>query len=152
MTARRSEGERVVTMKILITVLMTWLSVNFDLPAVQEQPQVKLVTQQEMASVRYGAAATANQAENLVAIFDDRTRTIYLAHTWTGSTPAEVSVLVHELVHFLQSTGNKRYPCLGAREVLAYSAQERWLGQFGRTLMQEFAIDPMTLMLRTSCM
>jgi len=139
-------------MKILITVLVAWLSANFDLPATQDQPQVKFVTQQEMASVRYGAAATASQAENLVAIFDDRTRTIYLAHAWSGDTPAEVSVLVHELVHFLQNAGGKRYACLGAREALAYSAQERWLGQFGRTLMQEFEIDPMTLMLRTSCM
>ena len=38
-----------------------------------------------------------------VAVYDDATRTIYLAEGWSGATRAELSVLVHEMVHHLQS-------------------------------------------------
>ena len=78
--------------------------------------------------------------------------TIYLPADWTGSTPAEVSVLVHEMVHHLQNVANTKFECPQAREQLAYAAQQRWLGLFDRTLEDEFQLDPFTLLVTTRCM
>lgn len=138
-------------MKILLTVLMTWLSSNFDLPLVHELPDVRLVNNQQMATMRYGAAV-AGQAGELVAIYHDKTRTVLLSERWTDSTPADVSVLVHELVHHMQNEAKLTYPCPAAREALAYAAQEKWLGLFGQSLLSEFDMDPLTLKVRTTCM
>ena len=80
-------------MKILIAVLMTWLSANFDLPMAREQPEVRFATRQQMTALRYGAT-TVSHGRDLIAVYEDRTQTIFLAEGWTGQTPAEVSVLV----------------------------------------------------------
>ena len=68
-----------------------------------------------------------------------------------GRPPAEVSVLVHELVHHLQNVSRMKFTCPQEREKDAYAAQHAWLALFGRTLEQEFEIDPMTVLVRTNC-
>ncbi len=154
-------------MQTLLTVLIAWLSVNFDLPAVAELPKVEFVTAAKMAEVRYsrlgtlradrvpaeaGRTAPGEQGSDVFAIYDDVTRTIYLPKNWTGRSPGEVSVLVHELVHHLQNVGRLDYDCAGARERPAYKAQAGWLELFGRNLAGEFGLDPMTVLVRSSCM
>ena len=153
-------------MEALVTAIMLWLSANFDLPAQSEQPQIKIVSATEIVAQRYGAispekrrevlalaknAASANKGREVVAIYDDTSKTIMLPEGWTGSTPAELSVLVHELVHHLQRVSDLKYECPGAREALAYSAQDKWLGLFGLSLSKEFDIDAFTLKVSTTC-
>ena len=86
------------------------------------------------------------------AFYDDKTRTIFLPKGWTGRSPAELSVLVHEMVHHVQNVAGLTYACPEEREKIAYAAQRQWLALFGRDLMREFKIDPMTLLVRTNCM
>jgi hypothetical protein len=62
-----------------------------------------------------------------------------------------LSVLVHEIVHYLQDVAQLRYSCPQEREALAYEAQERWLGLFGTSLEAEFDIDRLTLLVTTRC-
>ena len=50
-----------------------------------------------------------------------------------------------------QNKAGLTYACAGEREKLAYEAQEKWLGLFGRTLQGEFEIDPFTLKISTTC-
>src|SRR5262245_12235420 len=109
-------------MKILITLIIAWLSSNFDLPATYEHPSVQLVSSQHLVAMRYGAIASAGGSQPL-ALYHDSSRTIYLSDNWTGATPAELSVLVHEVVHHLQNVGKLTYQCAAAREALAYAAQ-----------------------------
>ena len=59
--------------------------------------------------------------------------------------PAELSVLVHEMVHHLQAASDMRFACPAEREVLAYRAQGAWLGLFGESLESAFGIDAATL-------
>jgi hypothetical protein len=61
-------------------------------------------------------------------------------------------VLAHELVHHIQNMSGEKFDCPQAREALAYRAQLRWLELFGKTLEDEFEIDPMTVLVRTRCM
>ena len=138
-------------MTVLITLIITWLSSNFDLPATYEHPSVQLVPSQQLVVMRFGAIASAGGSQPL-AVYHDRSRTIYLSDDWTGTTPAELSVLVHEVVHHLQNMSKLTYQCAAARETLAYAAQEKWLRLFGRSLESEFEIDPMTLKIATACM
>jgi hypothetical protein len=74
-----------------------------------------------------------------------------IRNNWKGDTPAELSVLVHEMVHHLQKKNHLNYECHGAREELAYKVQEKWLSLFGRDLASEFQIDPFTLKVSTTC-
>jgi hypothetical protein len=74
-----------------------------------------------------------------------------LPEGWTGESPAELSILVHELVHHIQHVGRLTYACRAEREKIAYAAQNRWLQLFDRDLASEFGIDPFTLLVNTSC-
>jgi hypothetical protein len=154
-------------MQELLTVIVTWLSINFGLPPVYEHPRVEFVSAATMADVRYSRLASNRQervaaeaghatqtkfGHDVHAIYDDLSRTIYLPEGWTGETPAEVSVLVHELVHHLQNVAVLKYDCSEAREKPAYQAQARWLELFDKNLAEEFEIDEMTVLVRTNCM
>ena len=154
-------------MQELLSVLVAWLSIGLGLPADHGHPAIRRASTAEMTALRLdraggalarhvdvqvgGAAPSIHQAV-LHAVYDDQTRTIYLANEWTGATPAESSILVHELVHHLQNVEGLTYDCPEAREKQAYQAQARWLELFGTSLSEEFGLDPMTLLVRTNCM
>ena len=150
----------------LLTAVVTWIAANFDLPRDYDHPQVKLVPAVEITLLRYQAFTPAQRREvpsspreiaagshprEVVAVYDDRTKTVFLPDTWTGATPADLSVLVHEMVHHLQNSAHMKYECPGAREQLAYAAQDKWLKLFGRDLASEFDIDAFTLKVTTTC-
>ena len=86
-----------------------------------------------------------------MAVYSDATQTIYLPEGWTGRSPAELSVLVHELVHHVQNVAGLKYACPQEREKLAYEAQERWLGLFGHSLERDFELDGFSLLVKTRC-
>lgn len=149
-------------MTALLTAIALWLSANFSLPPLTEPPQVELVSQAKMMAIRYQAFSVERRHDinamppvsdprDTVAIYDDSSRTIYLPLSWTGGTAAELSMLVHEMVHHLQNIGGLKYECPAAREQLAYRAQDKWLGLFGQDLEHTFEIDPFTLKVSTSC-
>jgi hypothetical protein len=98
-----------------------------------------------------GPGRSAEDQNDTVAVYHDPTQTIYLAHNWNGSTPAEQSILVHEMVHYFQNLLRLRYECSQAREELAYHAQNRWLGLFGSNLATDFDIDGFSLLAKTKC-
>jgi hypothetical protein len=154
------------SMDALLTAIVIWLAANYDLPAVFDHPRIERVPSVEMTTLRYKGLLTAHRREisviriqeashekmrDLVAIYNDRTNTIYLSDKWAERTPAELSVLVHEMVHHLQNKAGIVYECPAEREKLAYEAQEKWLGQFGRTLESEFEINGLALLISTSC-
>lgn len=137
--------------ELLLDAIVTWLSANFDLPANYDHPRIAFVPAAEIAALRFGLAGAEGQNQ-VVAVYVDRTRTIFLRQDWSSRTPAGLSVLVHELVHHLQHLDRRVYDCPQQREKLAYDAQAKWLGLFGRSLKQEFHIDAMTLKVATACM
>jgi hypothetical protein len=140
----------------LMNSILNWLVAKFDLPAIREAPRIEFIKPALMAQLRYRGSAsnqgmTLDMGRDIVAVYDDANRTIYLPEGWTGVTPAEQSLLVHEMVHHLQNLGKLKYECPEAREKLAFAAQEQWLGLFGRSLSSEFDIDPFTLKVKTVC-
>jgi len=153
-------------MDALLTAIALWLSANFNLPANFEQPKIEFVRPVEITFFRYQAftaeaqrqvlaGQTTDNATNghreVVAVYDARRNRILLPHGWSGQTPAELSVVVHEMVHHLQNKAGTKFACPAEREQLAYEAQEKWLGLFGLTLQSEFDIDAFTLKVSTIC-
>jgi hypothetical protein len=96
------------------------------------------------------AMVPAGQRE-VVAAYDAVANAIYLPEDWTASTPGELSILVHEMVHHLQHAARLRDECAQASEELAYAAQDKWLGLFGHDLATDFDVDPFTLTVSTRC-
>lgn len=154
-------------MEALLTVLATWLSITFGLPAMHEVPRVEFAAPAKMAQVRQERLALVGlgtrwrdferspndtPGRDVQAIYDDVGRTIYLPEDWTSASPGHVSLLIHELVHHLQNLHQIAYECAGAREKPAYQAQARWLELFGRNLKDEFGVDAMTILVRTNCL
>jgi hypothetical protein len=147
----------------LLTAMETWVSSQFDLPAIHEHPRIEFAPPAKIASLRFtdllsdpGAQVEPNNRassaqHDTIAIYYDATRTIYLPEGWTGDTPAELSVLVHEVVHHFQNVLRLKYECPQEREKLAYIAQDRWLGLFGHSLSDDFALDPFSLFVKTTC-
>ena len=145
----------------VLAEIAAWLGESFQLPA-SDPPKMEFVSPTRIAVFRYRgfarsqSSAVDDQAKlvaerETAAVYDDATRTIYLPNGWSGATPAETSVLVHEMVHHLQNGAQLKYECPQAREKLAYAAQHRWLERYGRSLESEFQIDPFTLLVRTRC-
>lgn len=151
-------------MESLLTALVIWLSANFDLPADFAHPVIMFESPERMAIVRYQKLLEAsvpaisqaqpvsdNHKGEIAAFYNDRDRTLHMPAGWTGTTSAELSVLVHEMVHHLQNVGGLTYGCAEEREKLAFLAQERWLEMSGSNLSEAFGLDPLTLMVRTNC-
>jgi len=152
------------TMDALLTTIVLWLSLNYGLPAADAHPQIEFVPAKEISFLRYNAITPETRSEiapridaliktgrETVALYFPTRKVILLSDSWTGRTPAELSVLVHEMVHHLQYSAALTYECSAAREALAYEAQDKWLNLFGSSLMSEFEIDAFTLKVSTSC-
>jgi uncharacterized protein DUF6647 len=150
----------------LLTAIVTWISANFELPPDYNHPNIKLVPAAQITSMRYNAlmptqqrALSSSQTKTTehsnrreaVALYDKSIETIFLPDTWKGETAADLSVLVHEMVHHLQNKARKGYACGGAREELAYAAQDKWLKLFGRDLLSEFQVDAFTIKVMAAC-
>jgi hypothetical protein len=138
-----------------LSEISDWISQNFDLPAFDRPPAIAIAAPAEIAAMPYRRALgdrwAAVAGSEVVAVYDEAAQTIYLPAGWRGATPAQTSVLVHEMVHHLQSRAGRKYECAQAREKLAFLAQQRWLERFGRSLESEFGLDGFTLLVRTSC-
>lgn len=143
-----------------------WLSANFALPYASDPPRLERVAPARLCRLRYKtllaprsqaigeepSALLQDNRRELVAIYDDTSRTIYLPDSWTGATVAEQSVLVHEMVHHLQNLAGLKYECGGAREKIAYLAQDQWLKRHGLALEDEFEVDMFTIVALSACM
>lgn len=137
-----------------------WIAANSEFTGIDDIPKIERTTPTEMARVRWKLGSGKQDArsvtfahdDSLIAIYVDDTRTIYLRVDWSGRTLAELSVLVHELVHHYQNVAGVKYNCPQEREKLAYRMQERWLNLYRRSLASEFNIDPFSLLVKTSCL
>ena len=149
--------------RTLLVHIDEWLAANFELPRATELPKVEYAPTAKIVALRYagvavtasadvtGSIAPATFEQTTVAIYVDAEKTIYLPDEWSGQRPAELSVLVHEMVHHMQSLAGIQYECPRQREKLAYAAQDKFLQLFGRDLEGEFEVNPFTVLVRSTC-
>lgn len=132
----------------LLKSIASWLSADLELPPINSNPRIERASSAQMAGVRYEGV---QQLRQVLGVYEDATKTIYLPEAWAGSSPAEQSILVHQMVHHFQNAAGFNFACPQEREKLAYAAQERWLASFGQSLSSAFEIDATTLLLSTEC-
>ena len=154
----------------LLAAIADWLSKEFGLPVVDQSPEIKLISPAEIGALRYnspvppashevardpGMAQPQSSAylptNDIVAVYIDGAEIIYLIEGWTGQTPADQSVLVHEMVHHFQYKLELKHECPQDREKLAYAAQDRWLHLFGHSLESDFELDGFSVLGKTHC-
>jgi len=147
----------------LLDEIVSWLSSNFDLPAIKDRPAIEFTSRAKLETMRAADRAhwqgfTQDEGidrrahRTVVALYDNNSKTIFLPDDWIGISPADQSVLVHEMVHHLQNLAKLKFECPMAREKLAYMAQGKWLGRFGMSLESEFDVDMFTVVVSSACM
>ena len=147
-------------MEALLTAIVVWLSTNYDLQASFNQPRVEFVSAAKMAGLlkkgiglkQRNAIASSTSGSDIVSLYNNQTQTIYLRNGRNGRKPAELSILVHEMVHHLQNVGHLKFACPQEREELAYKAQDRWLSLFGHDLARDFDLDSFTILVKSKCL
>jgi hypothetical protein len=144
----------------LVEEIADWVAAEMGLDAVPGLPRLVLLPAAQMRSaraelMREAGIETGNDARGqprpVLSFYDERRGVIHLPEGWTGATPAEQSMLVHEMVHHFQAETGQRFACAGEREKPAYAAQARWLERSGLTLEGAFRINRMFLMMVTNC-
>jgi hypothetical protein len=156
----RSDATRVA--EGLLDQIVSWLASNFDLPAIKDRPAVTFASKMELAMMtahdraHFQGLTQAEAIDQLtqrpvLALYDNTSKTIFLPDDWTGTSPVDQSVLVHEMVHHIQNLAELKFECPMAREKLAYLAQDKWLGQFGTSLEREFDVDMFTVLISSAC-
>jgi hypothetical protein len=157
--------------QLLLAAIANWLSKEFGLPVVDRFPEIKLISPGEIGALRYnspvppashevardpGLAQPQSSAylptNDIVAVYIDGAEIIYLIEGWTGRTPADLSVLVHEMVHHFQYKLGLKHECPQDREKLAYAAQDRWLHLFGHSPEPDFELDGFSVLVKTHCL
>lgn len=140
----------------LLGLVTTWVAHNFDLPLPSHLPKIDFVTPAEVKPLLKLLCSGDRQTESaidelpstdILAFYDRQTATIYLPKDWSGASPVDVSILVHEIVHHMVAAANPVQHEMS--EKLAFEAQEKWLGAFGHSLETAFGIDPFTVIMRT---
>src|SRR6266540_3126502 len=90
----------------MLTAIETWLSANFGLPLAPEHPRIQYAPPSTIATLVYGDvefAQSGDPEQAAVSAYSNADGTIYLPHNWSGRTPAELSILAHEVVHHMQN-------------------------------------------------
>ena len=133
--------------------IAAWVSEATGLPMPGNMPEIRLAAAKDMPRLMGAAEPSSTSAgfPDIIAFYNTESRTIYLPNDWTGSTPSELSVLVHEMVHHAQAEAGRRFACPAERERQAFDAQTRWLALFSSDLSQEFGINRMFLLVATTC-
>jgi hypothetical protein len=134
----------------VVAAASAWVADELALPDAAP-PGVAFADRRRLAAMRYPEATPHRSPAAVEALYDPAARVILLPLGWRGATPAEVSVLVHELVHHLQEASGQRPACPAERERDAYALQERWLRRFGGSLERDFGIAPIFVLVAGVC-
>ena len=142
----------------LVTALVTWISGNFEIPVDYHHPRIVPMSSfavtyllQQLNPTDQRKAVNIDEMRKLMSFYSTERKAIYLPRGWTGETPAQLSILVHELVHHLQNLSHATFACPAAEDELPYEAQEKWLNIFGRSLSSEFGLERTSVLLATKC-
>jgi hypothetical protein len=141
---RNNDPEDAPRPKSSPNAIMHWVVDYLDVPVHIDLPCIEYGSPNLIAAAR---SKNAHSKRLEMGAYDDAVNTIYLPEGWSGKTPAEISILVHQMVYHVQNLAGLRYECSWERERLAYSAQEKWLRLHESNLWQSFGIDPTIFLL-----
>ncbi len=121
-SADPAAAETGVNARELAPNMIEWISANSEILP-YDRPDIEFVSAEWMAA-RVGQKGTMVTPEALYAL---GTHTLYLSNTWSPSDLRDQSILLHELVHHLQSKNEIPVSCVAQYNGLAYKLQIAWL-------------------------
>lgn len=140
----------------MVAAVTGWVAAELGEPIPDEMPAIVFVDRAAIrALVRSDGILPApdrGSDTEVQALYLSESRTIFLPTGWSGATAAQVSILVHEIVHHFQALRGDTYPCRAARERLAYEVQERWLATHGESLESALGVGPLYRLIVTNCL
>jgi hypothetical protein len=88
----------VVVAQDLLNAIATWLSTEFELPTIRNLPKIEILPAARINAMHYGrllpgsvtteSTLPSRSHGDIVAVYSDAARTIYLPEGWTGKTAA----------------------------------------------------------------
>jgi len=111
-------------MKEIITSLLIWLGANSDFNVNMDIPVVLFLPQDQMEQRYFGD--TENHGE-LHAFYDIEKNIIILPNTWDRRDPWDLSVLLHEMIHYVQDQNETEFNCTAEMEKDSWPLQQKYL-------------------------
>lgn len=148
-------------MEALVIGLIIWINqhshfdydLNHGTPAIRQAEQTALAAlildDETVLKKDQHTASFQDFVDQLVAVYDHRQKTILISSKIDIQSPYARSVIVHELVHFIQYQQgvNRKVDCLNALERDAYDIQARYMD--AHHIPKPF--DDVTVALRSTC-
>ena len=111
-------------MKEIITSLLIWLGANSDFNVNMDIPVVLFLPQDQMEQRYFGD--TENHGE-LHGFYDIEQNIIILPNTWDRRDPWDLSVLLHEMIHYVQDQNETEFNCTAEMEKDSWPLQQKYL-------------------------
>lgn len=146
-------------MEALMIALMTWASTFTGMDVPEKLPRVIYADSCEIHRMYLDDGSVpcpTEDQERAVALYMHHGQTIILPDTWHPGDLYYVSVLLHELVHHMQSHDGSlekahQRGCKDEIERQAYDAQIAWLEAAGADAVELMQMDRFTIMVMTMC-
>ena len=111
-------------MKEIITALLIWLGANSDFNVNMDIPMVVFLPQDQMEQRYFGDIE--NHGE-LHGFYDIEKNIIILPNTWDRRDPWDLSVLLHEMIHYVQDQNETEFNCTAEMEKDSWPLQQKYL-------------------------
>ncbi len=133
----------------LVLALLIWIAAETGL-AQPPPPQIVMLPKEQISELVY--RRKWNAIDNVLAVYDRDTGTVYLRNDWSLSDLSSRGRLLHELVHHTQRFNNVPTQCPEDREPLAYQLALKWLQEQGAADPYEvLGTDEFSILLRSTC-
>jgi hypothetical protein len=152
-------------MEALIVQLMTYIALvsgdfsqelgydaSMEVPSYQ--PSVSFVSPNQLSLMKFNRPLSSESADGARAVraLYLYGGSIYLEESWDIESVADQSILLHELVHYMQDMNYLSYECEGDQERLAYYIQEKWLlEEQGLELYATIGLSPLAMVAAMMC-
>lgn len=127
------------------------LGYDASMEAPSYQPRVNFVSPNQLSLMKYNRSLSANGSRRVRALYLYG-GSIYLEESWDINSIADQSILLHELVHYMQDMNFISYDCEGDQERLAYYIQEKWLlEEHNLVLYNTIDLSPLAMVAAMMC-
>ena len=105
--------------------LMIWIGANTNYNVDVPAPMFWFITQDQLERAYYGGEKY--EGVTLHGFYDTKLDLIILPDTWDRTDPWDQSLLLHEIIHYLQDMNGTKYICLEEMEKDTWPLQKQYL-------------------------
>ena len=111
-------------MKEILTALLLWIGANSDYNTNIPFPTIIFMEQEKMEQIYYQGREPVGE---LHGFYDTQKDVIILQDTWDRRDPWDLSIMLHELVHYVQDINEIQFQCNREMEKQSWPLQQKYL-------------------------